>query len=376
MTLKVLHIDSEKGWSGGETQVKALMDHLRQNDFTNAIACPDNSVIAKTCLGDGYKIFEVRMRNSVDILSIMKLAKVMKAFTPDIVHMHASKAHFLGLWAVWLARMECVTVVTRRMDYKLRKAFFMRFSYSWKIDKVVAISKGVQNALEASGVKKDQIEVIHSGIDLSPFDKENNGNAIRKGFGIQTDAKVIGIVGSLVKRKGHKYTLLAMPEILRTIPNVMLLIAGDGPKRGELEDAAKYLGIDKHVIFMGRTERIPEVLAGLDLLLLPSWAEGLGISILEGMAMNLPIIGTTVGGIPDAVHDQVNGFLVPPRDSGAIAKRSIQILTDTELSARMGREGRALVQEQFSASLMAERNRALYFRLLKDKWGAIKSPTK
>ncbi len=125
---------------------------------------------------------------------------------------------------------------------------------------------------------------------------------------------------------------------------------------------------------MGRTERIPEVLAGLDLLLLPSWAEGLGVSILEGMAMNLPIIGTTAGGIPDAVHDQVNGFLVPPRDPGSIAKRSIQILTDDELSTRMGREGRTLVEEQFSASLMAERNRALYLRLLEDKRTASKSP--
>lgn len=373
--MKILHIDSEKGWSGGQSQVEALIHHLRQWGYKNGIICPERSVLARRCRSDGYEVFGVRMRNSMDFLSIIRLAKIMKAYAPDVVHMHASKAHFLGAWAVWLAGSSCVVVVTRRMDYKLRRALLMRFYYSRLVDRVVAISSGVKRSLESSGIQPKYIEVIHDGVDLRLFDLKHDGASIRENLGIPVEARVMGVIAALIERKGHKYLLMAMPKVLRKFPDAILLVIGDGPKRRELESIVSRIGIARHIIFTGWIQRISEVLAAMDLLLLPSLAEGLGVSLIEGMAMGLPVIGTTAGGIPDMIHDQVNGFLVPPRDPDAIAKRALQLLRDPELSARMGRAGRTLVQEEFSSSIMARRNEALYLRLLANKGRGRKSPT-
>jgi glycosyltransferase involved in cell wall biosynthesis len=245
----------------------------------------------------------------------------------------------------------------------------MRHVYSWHVNKVVAVSSGVKKALVSSGVSKTHIEVIHSGIDIERFDRRRIKKNFRATFNIAENRKVIGLIASFNKRKGHRYALMAMPKIIQAVPRALLVLVGDGPLGGELKNAAGQLGIEDNVLFMGFQRRIPEILAGLDLLLLPSLSEGLGISLLEGMSMELPVVASNVGGIPESVHNNINGFLVPERNPDALADRCVQILINPELSNRMGREGRKIVQRQFSANVMAEKYHALYKRLLRDKAG-------
>jgi len=362
--LKILHLDSETGWSGGETQVNGLLSHLNHKKFINAVACPDDSDLSVRCRSRGIETFSVRMRHYLDIFSIIRLVKITRFYGPDVVHMHTSRAHCLGALALKLGRLSAVSVVTRRMDYPLKRARLMRVLYNRMVDRVVAISSGAKKGLEVSGVKSEVIKIIHSGVDLHRFDPAYDKKNARETLKIAPDAKVLGVVAALIRRKGHCYLLESMVKITREFPSALLLVVGEGPLRGELVRLAEGAGIAKNVWFTGHTEKIQEILEAVDVLVLPSLAEGLGVSILEGMAMGLPVVASAVGGIPDAVRDGENGFLAPVRDPDAIAERVLCLLKDPRLAIEMGKRGRAIVEQDFSSIGMTKQYETLYCNLI------------
>lgn len=341
----------------------ALIHHLGRFGHGNAVACPEGTPLAEKCRSGGVEVYNVRMRNSLDIPSILKLARITSTYGPDVVHLHTSRAHFLGAWSSWISSPP-VTIVTRRMSHPPKRPALTRFLYTRMVGRVVAISSGVKEALLSAGIPGERIEVIHSGIDFDRFDPNRDGSASREALGLPGDWKIVGIVASLVPVKGHKWLFSAMEEVLRRFPGTCLLVVGDGPIRTELESAAARTSLAGHVVFTGRSDQVPELLAAMDVLILPSLAEGLGVSILEGMAMGLPVVGTDVGGIPESIRDGVNGFLIPPGDASAIAERLIWLFDNPGPAERMGQAGRALVEQKFTSSIMARRNEDLYVRLL------------
>jgi glycosyltransferase involved in cell wall biosynthesis len=172
------------------------------------------------------------------------------------------------------------------------------------------------------------------------------------------------VVSALVPRKCHSVLLDAWPAVRARVPWARLLVAGDGPLRARLEQQAAEMGLTESVTFLGQVTDVRDVLAAVDVLVLPSRKEGLGVSILEGMAMGVPVVASAVGGIPDAVRDGVNGFLVPPEDPAAIAVRIADVLGDPALAERLGRAGREIAGAEFTVEQMGRRYENLYRRLL------------
>ena len=178
---------------------------------------------------------------------------------------------------------------------------------------------------------------------------------------------MVGSLGRLHPQKGFSDLLTAFAQVRQRIPSVRLFVAGDGELRDDLEAQARSLGMAAVVTFAGVRADVSEVLAALDVFVLPSLWEGMPNAVLEAMASGLPVVATAVGGTPEVVVDGVTGLLVPPQDPGALAQAIGHLLRDPDLRRRMGRAGRRRVEEHFDVRETVRQVESLYETLLREK---------
>lgn len=176
-------------------------------------------------------------------------------------------------------------------------------------------------------VGQEKVEIQTMGIDFGRFQRKDKLEA-RKGFDLVPDGKYVLYVGALHRRKGLDYLLSAFLEVLKAYPESILIVGGEGKERGPLEELSRRLGIYQKVKFLGWVEqsKLPYLYSAADVCVLPSFYEGLGITVVEALACETPFIGTRVGGIPDVVKNFQGGLLVPPRDSQELAGAIIHCL--------------------------------------------------
>jgi glycosyltransferase involved in cell wall biosynthesis len=355
--LKILHIDPERNWGGGEAQVIGLLTYLaargHQNDL---LADPAGQLIARSQSLNVKRIPFV-LRNDLDLRVIPKLRRQIGREKYDVVHFHTKRAHALSLW---LPRGErCPKyVVTRRMDYPEKSNWYTRRLYNQRVDGVVAISQTIARLLSDAGVGAKKVRLIHSGVDASRFGGSLDRSGARDG------EVVVGCLGVLEQRKGHRYLLEAAALLKARGLKLKYLVGGAGPLRAELEKRAAHEGLQDTVDFVGFVSDAPEFLAGVDVFVMPSLYEGLGVAALEAMAGGKPVIASRVGGLAESVVDGETGILVAARDSTALADAIAKLAGEPERGREMGRKGRVRVHEHFSMERMAKRNEDFYYELL------------
>jgi glycosyltransferase involved in cell wall biosynthesis len=167
-------------------------------------------------------------------------------------------------------------------------------------------------------------------------------------------------VGHLADHKGQRYLVAAAPAVLARFPQARVLVVGAGELLEPLAAQARKLGVADRVLFPGFRSDVPALLAALDLFVFPSHLEGLGTSVLDALALGLPVVATTAGGIPEMIEDGVHGRLVPPRDPDALARAMVELLEQPELARALGEAGRARVLAEFTADRMVEKTLAEY----------------
>ncbi len=160
--------------------------------------------------------------------------------------------------------------------------------------------------------------------------------------------------------KGHQYLIAGIPAVLEQCPNTSFVFAGRGQLEAELTEQVYRLGLEKRVHFIGLRQDIPRILAMLDVFVLPSLSEGLSMAILEAMVAGKPVVATQVGGNPELVVDGETGFLVPPRDSQALAESMVVLLTNKKLAAQLAENGKRRAEGQFSLGNMVRAYQTLY----------------
>ncbi len=223
--------------------------------------------------------------------------------------------------------------------------------------RVVAISNFTKRELVRLGLPADKVTTIYPGLDTQRFRPDPEaGAALRKRLGLE-GKKVILTLGRLVPRKGQDRVIEALPQVLRQVPDVVYLIAGDGPDRERLERLAWDQGVADHVRFVGRVAHGEgrAYYNAADLFVMASRriegegdVEGFGIVFLEANACGLPVLGGRSGGVVEAVADGESGFLVDPNDPADIARHIVALLRYDELARRLGQQGLRRVRTQFS----------------------------
>ncbi|MGH7771040.1 MAG: glycosyltransferase, partial [Candidatus Binatia bacterium] len=243
--LKILHINPERAWGGGESQVIGLLSCLSLWGHQNHLSCHPQGLLILEARKRGVTTFPVSIRNDIDLRPVFPLRRLIQREKYDIVHFHTKRAHALSLWLRGL-RPGIKYVVTRRMDYPLKRNWYTHCLYNRQVDGVVAISQKIADLLIEGGVTREKIRVIYSAVDPSLF----QGKTFRQEPVLTKVGKipVIGTVAVLEERKGHRFLLEAMAILKQQGLRLRCLIAGDGREKEKLRGMAASLGLREDVL--------------------------------------------------------------------------------------------------------------------------------
>ena len=315
-----------------------------------------------------------------DVRAVWGLWRLMRRERPAIVHTHTSKAGLVGRLAAWLARVPVVIHTPHGHIFYGYYGMLMSKMICWverilamPTDRIVTLTdQGAREHIQHKIARPQKFAVIPSGITLSTFRSVRVDRSVkRKELGIPVEGVVVGTVGRLVPVKGHAWLLQSAPRILCEYPQACFVFIGDGPLSNQLRLLADNLGVSASVLFLGVRRDVPECLATFDVFVLPSLNEGMGLALVEAMAMGLPVVASRVGGVPDIVTDGVNGVLVPACDEQALASAVLGLLRDPSQRKAFGESAIRSVNQRFDITSTVEAIENLYDAVWREKVGAI-----
>lgn len=360
--MKILHIDEQVEWRGGEQQASWLIQgSVRAGHHCWIAGRPG----APFLTGDhGVAIqerIEAPLRHELDLASAWRLAKTVRDHTIDIIHAHTSHAHSLALWTRQFAGRGKV-VVHRRVSLPPKSDPINRLKYRLP-DRMLCVSEEVARVLHEYGLSKEQAITVPSAVDLKRLEV---APAQRKDFGIPENAFLVFNAGALVGYKDHATLLQAFARFNQERPDARLLIAGSGPLESALKAQSRKLEIEEVTQFLGRREDVPALLGMSDLYVSSSISEGLGTSVLEALAARVPVVATEAGGVREMVHHEKTGLLVANRKPDLLAEAMIQAASNPEATRARIDAGRALVEERYTTARMVEQTLEAYALLLNE----------
>jgi len=363
---RVLHLSTEKGWRGGERQVKLLTNGLLSRGIEIRVACPPDSELfhdrAQANVAIPWKV-----RSEFDPVAVANLISHVRRYRPQLIHAHTSHAHSIA----WLAArfVGLPVVVSRRVDFPVASNWAARRKYLSSSVWFIAISEGVRNVLLSGGVDPDRVTVVHSGIELDryPFRSGGRDHAEAAKWGVQPHEYLLINVAALTDHKDQATLLRAAAELLRIRDDWRLVIAGEGELRSHLERLVAQLELGSKVWFAGYVRDLAPLYRAADLFVLSSHLEGLCTSLLDAMLAGVPVIATRTGGVPEVVEDGRTGRLVPPRDPVALAHGIAELLDRHELRHAYAHNAREKVEREFSAEQMVEGTVRFYAHVL-EQW--------
>ncbi|MCD6385538.1 glycosyltransferase [Candidatus Sumerlaeota bacterium] len=362
--MKVLHIDTEQGWRGGEAQALYLCQGLEKQGITSVIVAPSGSKFAERSRESGFRVVVLPSDKPYDLRSIAIIRKTLKTERPILVHCHTSAAHSLALLAT-IGKRSIPVVVSRRVDFRISGTPFSRWKYHHPRVHYIAISRGVKDVLVRGGVEDRHIDIVPSGIELTRLaESQKSISELRAELGISPEAFIIGNVGALTDHKGHRYLIDAAKQVTQKIPESVFLIAGEGEERPYLEKQISRLQLRQQVRLLGFRQDVIEIMRVFNLFVVSSHLEGLCTSMLDAMALGIPVIATRTGGIPDAVIDRETGMLVEPKNPSTLAEAIIYAHQHPEEMRQMAERASSFVRQHFSVDRMVSETINVYKKIL------------
>ena len=270
----------------------------------------------------------------IDPVTLGKLCQLVRDERVDVINTHLTTASWQGALAGKICGVPSVAVV-HATD---RKTWFQHADY------LIAVSAGVKDALIEQGIAPEKIEVLYHGIDLEQYVAPLSTAQAKARLGLPADALTVGVVASLIPRKGHRFLLEALQNMRAP---VHAIFAGEGELDEELREQVREMGLEKRVHFLGFRRDVPEIVCALDAFVLPSLKEGLSIAVMEAMALEKPVICSNIAGLPEVVRDGQTGFLVPPGDSLALQNALESLFADANLREQLGHNARRFLEEHF-----------------------------
>ena len=326
MAVRILHIDSGRDWRGGQRQVLLLAEGLRDAGFEPLVVGQAEAPLVNRLRARGLAAAAVPMRSEWDLAAARRIRELVRTWAPDIVHAHDARAHALALAAL-VRRRETPLVVTRRVAFVPRAG---RVKYGPRVTRFIAISAAVREAMVRGGVDPARIDVVYSGV---PSPHAETPRDWRKAFGWPEDSVICGIVGAMTAEKG----VALLERVMRTLSPParraarVVLLGGTSAGRTTIGNVPACRA--------GFVDDIHDAMAGLDVLLHPSRAEGLGTAVIDAMALGVPPVAFAVGGLPELIEHGRNGLLVPAGDVSAFATAASQLITNPVLRETLAAAG-------------------------------------
>lgn len=363
-------------WAGAEVQLVTLMRYLiRYQQCTFIVVLFNEGRLASELRTMGVSVRVISESRYGLIGLVLRLARVFRQVRPQIVHTHKYKDNIVAMLAARLTggahivrmvhglpepfgglkgfRMTCYVA----LDRALSRLWARRF---------VTVSASIATVLRNKCVA-DRIICIHNGVDLERLQiVADKGREIKKTLEIEIYETVVGTVGRLSSVKAQDRLLRAAQQLILAGCKVKVLLVGEGSMEQSLKELTKHLALDRVVVFTGHQERVVDYLSAMDVFVLPSLSEGIPMALLEALAIERPVVATRVGGIPEVIEHGVNGLLVDPGDTSLLAHAIRELIEDRSKAIGFGKAGRARIEQEFSANLMADRMMDMYRSMLED----------
>lgn len=370
---------------GGEYSIYFLIKNLRRDIFEPLVFYSQENEIIKRLREDGIKLIKISLNKKVtsvyrdeirlspvalftyawySLSGIYQIMKLLKTNRVDLLHPHDNLSKIIGGLAAKIARVRVVVHCRDLLKESLIEKMLILYQLLM-MDMIIAVSESNRSLFKIGKRVSRKVRTIYNGIDLTMFDSE--GDFRRKKIGRDDGKFVIGVIGVFDKCKGHIYLFQAVEKLVsQGIKDIMCLVVGDGREREELQGFVINKRLQDYFKFLGYRKDIPELLQAIDVVVMPSLQESFPRVPLEAMAMRVPVIATTVGGLPESVDDGKTGILVPPTNVNFLINAIRHLMEHPETRREMGEAGRKRVEERFSIENNVRETEELYLDVLKD----------
>jgi glycosyltransferase involved in cell wall biosynthesis len=359
--LTILHTEWSDGMGGQEKRALSEMIGMRARGHTVYLATRPSCAIGRLAEQAGIRVEYFPFSGKFHLPSILGLRKLIVERNIDIVNTHSGIDSWVGGIAARLAGTPLVR--TRHLNLPLHRNWTNFVHYLPA--RVVTCGEAMRlKLIEEHGFPQRQVVSIPTGIDFAIFQPQHERQHVRNALGIPRDAWVVLMVAVIRGVKRHAIAIRAFAEFVRGEPDAILLLCGDGPMREETENLCRELGAEHLIRFLGHRDDVPDIMAASNVLLLTSRSEGVPQAVSQAMGIGLPVVATSVGGVPELVHDQETGLLVPPEDPAAIVAALRHLKSSPDLVARFGQRGRQFATERLSLEAMLDATERLYSQVV------------
>jgi glycosyltransferase involved in cell wall biosynthesis len=353
--VRIAHLDTAHTLRGGQQALLTLARGLRARGYSQTIVSPAGSALAERAAAEAFP--------TAPLSGVLALRGLLRGF--NIVHAHTARAQN----AAFLATMTLpvIRVATRHVAFKPRHPRVHRLKYALTSDGIIAVSEAVRRTLIAAGIPPGRIEVIPTGVEFpADLPDDRARSAARLDWGFAEDDFVVGHLGAFTHEKGQDVALDAALALEGRLPNLRLVLGGEGPLRKSPEIQERVRRLAGRAFLPGFIADRAAFFAALDLFVMPSRSEAWGLAALEAMAYAVPVVASNTGGLPEIVSEGDTGWLVEPGDASALADAIAAAASDPASLRLIGLRARERAR-RFSIEETAARTEAFYRRLLEQR---------
>ncbi len=368
--INVLHVMTKLPLGGVENQLLLVLQHYDKTKISPIVcSLSDMGEIGKKIQDMGVEVIPLnKLKHNLSLSIIYDLYKLIRQRNIHVVRTHQYHANLYGRIAAYLAGTPCIIPSIHNLytrDRKIHRRIFNNLLA--KIShRIIAVSEAVKrDIVRYDKISPDKIQVIYNGIEEKRF-LTSGIKCIRKELNIPEKAIIVGTIGRLVAQKGHKYLIEAVSILKEKIPNLYLMIVGDGVERTELLTLVSKKGLQKRTIFTGSRNDIPDLLSAMNIFVFPSLWEGLPNALIEAMASGKPIIASDIPPVREVLHSEKYGKFVPPASSEAIAS-AIELLINNEKLQTIGKAAKQRALTRFSIKNTVNSYTNLFEEILRTK---------
>jgi glycosyltransferase involved in cell wall biosynthesis len=353
--MRVLYVDLEREWRGGQSQALLTLRGLRERGHPVELLAARDSPLANRAAKAGITVHPVA-RIGLRGWAARAIRGLTAGKRFELVH--ANEPH--ALTAAWLAgaHRQLPLLLSRRIGFPLQKNSVSRARYR-AVERFLANSRNVAQSLIDSGIAAKRISIVNEGVEILPLPTPEQRSSARKHWGVRENEFLFGCVSVFVPEKGQRHLVEALPLVRALHPEARLLLAGDGPSRAELETLAKRLGQTEAVLFPGFVDNVEQVYAALDAFVFPSEFEGLGTALQVAMAAGRACISTKRGALAEVVENERTALVVEP-NAREFATAMLRLIAEETLRKKLGEAGRSEIERRFSAAAMVENTIRVY----------------
>ncbi|MES2810920.1 MAG: glycosyltransferase family 4 protein [Bacteroidota bacterium] len=357
--MRLIQFTAADGWRGHEQKIIYLYEAFRDYNLVEDqwIVCRNDSMVKKVALERGIKnVLSYDFKSEYDIAFARKLKNLSDELQADIVFMHSSKAHTLGVWAKLLFGLKSSLVLCRTMIERVDTNFFRKWKYNYSgIEKIICVSHPVVDILKYAVKDASKMCVVGSVTDIDKFKKIQKTGLLHQEFGIPEDYKIIGNIAAFAGFKDHKTWVNTVAELVKREVKAKFILVGEGSLENEVRNQVKELGLEEHIIFAGFRKDIPEILPEFDLFLFTSNNEPTGGVLLESYACRVPIVAARAGGIPEVVVDNETGLLAEVGNPIDFADKVELLIKNEELQEKFTKLGYEYLVNNFTKEVIAQK---------------------